>query len=165
MFNNWQRHRRGFRRLYVQIYLAVALGLVLVVAAAGVIFRLALDSTPASHAMEMAGVVIQAALPPPEADAGVQQAAIARLSRDLKLDLALYDAALRPLAGAVELLAPPDGTRRGWWRGDFSLRLPDERWLVVRMPRERHAPPIAWLAFCWQVRWPWRWPPGPWFAA
>ncbi|MSQ50877.1 MAG: HAMP domain-containing histidine kinase [Betaproteobacteria bacterium] len=147
MFHNYRPRQHGFRRLYLQIYLTVAVSLVLVVAAAGVIFRLAMDSTPASHALEMASVVIMAALPAREAGPGIQKQALTRLARDLKVELALFDAALQPLAVSHEDLPAPDGTRRGWWRGDWSLRLPDERWLVVRMPRERHAPPIAWLVF------------------
>lgn len=147
MLANNQRQWRGFRRLYVQIYLAVAFSLALVVMAAGVIFRLAMDSAPASHALEMAGVVIMAALPPSDARPEVQQAELARLARDLKVDLALFDPALQPLASTSDSLSPPDRTRRGWWRGDWSMRLPDERLLVVRMPRERRPPPVAWLAF------------------
>ena len=147
MLSNHQRQWRGFRRLYLQIYLAVAFSLALVVAAAGVIFRLAMDSAPASHALEMAGIVIVAALPPPEAKPEMQQAALARLARDLKVDLALFDSALEPLASTSDSLSPPERTRRGWWRGDWSMRLPDERLLVVRMPRERRPPPVAWLAF------------------
>ncbi len=147
MFANWQSRRYGFRRLYLQIYLTIALSLALVVAAAGGIFRLAMDSAPASHALEMAGVVIMAALPPREAGREEMQRELAKLARDLKLDLALFDAQLAPLAASGDALPPPDGSHRGWWRGDWSLRLPDERWLVVRMPRERRPPPIAWLAF------------------
>ena len=71
----------------------------------------------------------------------------ARLARDLKVDLALFDPALQPLASTSDSLSAPDRTRRGWWRGDWSMRLPDERLLVVRMPRERRPPPVAWLAF------------------
>ena len=147
MFANWQSRRYGFRRLYLQIYLTIALSMALVVAAAGGIFRLAMDSAPASHALEMASVVIMAALPPPEAGPEEMQRDLAKLARDLKLDLALFDAQLAPLAASGDALPPPDGSHRGWWRGDWSLRLPDERWLVVRMPRVRRPPPIAWLAF------------------
>jgi signal transduction histidine kinase len=147
MFSNYQMRQGGFRRLYLQIYLTVALSLALVVAAAGGIFRLAMDSAPASHALEMAGVVIMAALPPRDAGRDVQQRAVARLAQDLKVELALFDAQLQLLASTSDSLTPPDGARRGWWRGDWSLRLPDERWLVVRMPSERHPAPVAWLAF------------------
>jgi len=146
MFNRWHQRRRGFRRLYLQIYLTVAVSIVLVVAAAGAIFRLAMESAPASHAMEMAGVVIMAALPPRDSSSEVQQAALSKLSHDLRVELALFDPALQPLASTGENLQAPDGARHGWWRGDFSLQLPDERWLVVRMPRERHPPGTAWLA-------------------
>ncbi len=146
MFNNWLQPRRGFRRLYLQIYLTVAVSIVLVVAAAGAIFRLAMESAPASHALEMAGVVIMAALPPQDSPPEVQQAAVSKLSRDLRVELALFDPALRPLASTGADLQSPDGRRHGWWRGDFSLQLPDGRWLVVRMPRERHPPGFAWLA-------------------
>ena len=147
MFHNYQHRQRGFRRLYLQIYITVAVSLVLVVVAAGVIFRLAMDSTPASHALEMASVVIMAALPAREVGPEAQKQTLTRLARDLKVELALFDEALQPLAVTHDALPAPDGTRHGWWRGDWSLRLPDDRWLVVRMPRQRHPPPIAWLAF------------------
>ena len=147
MLANSQTKQRGFQRLYLQIYLTVALSLALLVAAAGGIFRLAMDSAPASHALEMAGVVIMAALPPRDAAPEVQQRALAKLAQDLKVELALFDATLRPLASTSGSLTPPDGARRNWWHADWSLRLPDERWLVVRVPRERHPAPLAWLAF------------------
>jgi signal transduction histidine kinase len=146
MFENYSTKLIGFRRLYLQIYLTVAFSLVLVVVAAAGIFRFAMDSTPASHAIEMAGVVIMAALPPTTAAPEVQQAAIEKLSRDLKIELGLFDAALRPLATTSVSLPPPDGTRHGWWRGNWSMHLPDDRWLVARMPRQRHPPGFAWLA-------------------
>ena len=131
----------------MQIYVTVALSLALLAIAAAGIFRLAMESAPASHALEMAGVVIMAALPPRDALPEAQQQALAKLARDLRVDLALFDATLQPLASTSDSIAAPDGVRRGWWRSDWSLRLPDERWLVVRMPRERRPAPIAWLAF------------------
>ena len=99
MLANSQTKQRGFQRLYLQIYLTVALSLALLVAAAGGIFRLAMDSAPASHALEMAGVVIMAALPPRDAAPEVQQRALAKLAQDLKVELALFDAALRQARG------------------------------------------------------------------
>ena len=121
MFANSHPKQRGFRRLYLQIYVTVAFSLALVVAAAGAIFRLAMDSTPASHALEMASVVIMAALPPRDAGPEVQQRELAKLAHDLKVDLALFDAALQPIASTSDSLTPPDGTRRGWWRGDCAV--------------------------------------------
>lgn len=150
MFKNIRKNAdgkpHGFRRLYLQIYLTVAFSLMLVVLAAGAIFRLAMDSAPASHALEMAGVVIMAALPPASDKPEVQRAALLKLSSDLKVELALFDSALQPLAATSDRFSPPDGTRHGWWRGDWSMHLPDDRWLVARMPRERHPPGFAWLA-------------------
>ncbi|MFM9968817.1 MAG: ATP-binding protein [Burkholderiales bacterium] len=147
MLKNFTLLPWGTRRLYVQIYATVALALILLAAAGGGIFRLAMDSAPASHALEMASVVMAAALPPRDAAQGVQQAGLAKLAGDLKIELALFDSNLQPIASTNSSLLPPDGTRRGWWRGNLSLRLADDRWLVARMPRQRHPPGFAWLLF------------------
>jgi signal transduction histidine kinase len=145
MNSGW--YRRCFQRLYLQIYLTVAASVVLMVLAAGAVFRVAMDSAPASHALEMASIVVSAALPPADEAAAVQQQALQRLARDLKVELALFDTALQPVAATVSGIEPPEGTRRGWWRGELSLKLSDGRWLVARMPPERRPPAFAWLAF------------------
>src|SRR6185436_70268 len=90
-------------------------------------------------------------LPPAEAPAAIQQKELSRLALRLKADLALFDRDRARIASAIVSggaeLAPPGATRRGFWRRGWSLKLPDGRWLVVRLPLERRPPGYAWLAF------------------
>ena len=110
-WHNRRGHPRGFRRLYLEIYLTVAVSLALVALAAGVIFRLAMESTPASQALRMAGVVIMAALPPADAPRPVQQQTLEKLARELRLDLArrFADRVIGMANGTVVYDGSPDG--------------------------------------------------------
>jgi signal transduction histidine kinase len=139
------------KRLYLQFYLTIVASLVLVVVAAGVLFRLAVDVTPAERTFEIAGEVAAAAIPPADAPKELQQRAITRLSERLRVDLALFDAARVPIAAAGNLLPTPGRLRRGggWIYGmtgpAWSIRLPDGRWLVAGVPARRWHPGLALL--------------------
>jgi signal transduction histidine kinase len=139
------------KRLYLQFYLTIVASLVLVVVAAGGLFRLAVDVGPAERAFEIAGEVAAAAIPPADAAREAQQRAITRLSERLRVDLALFDAARAPIAAAGNPLPAPGRFRRGggWIYGitgpAWSIRLPDGRWLVAGVPARRWHPGLAWL--------------------
>jgi signal transduction histidine kinase len=140
------------KRLYLQFYLTIVASLILVVVAAGLLFRMAVDVTPAERAFEVAGEVAAAAIPPADAAPEAQQRAIARLSARLRVDLALFDAARKPIAAAGRPLPSPGRFRRGsgWIYGmtgpAWSIRLPDGRWLVAGVPARRWHPGLALLA-------------------
>src|SRR5215471_6756513 len=117
------------KRLYLQFYLTIVASLLLVVVAAGLLFRMAVDVTPAERAFEIAGEVAAAAIPPADAPADAQQRVITRLSARLRVDLALFDAARAPIAAAGNPLPRPGRMRRGggWIYGmrgpAWSIRL------------------------------------------
>src|SRR5215471_5720282 len=86
------------KRLYQKIYLTIIASLLLVVLVAGGIWRLGGDRVPIAQAFDMAGELAAAALPPANASQAVQQTAVERLARRLRIDLALFDAQLHPIA-------------------------------------------------------------------
>src|SRR5271166_5090264 len=95
------------RRLYQKIYLTIIASLLLVVLVAGAIWRLGADRTPVAQALEVAGELAAAALPPADAPAAIQQQAIERLAKKLKIDLALFDSSMSPIASFGNPLPPP----------------------------------------------------------
>jgi signal transduction histidine kinase len=132
------------RKLYLRIYLAVLASLVAFAVASGILWRLLGDSGPAGPAFEMAGTVAQNVLPPAGAPRPEQQAALEKLAANVRVDIALYAADRTLLAAVGDVLAPPDAgrDRGGWlrhWGGPpaWAMHLPDGRWLVARIPRDR----------------------------
>ena len=69
------------RRLYLRIYLAVLVSLVAFALVAGALWR-HLGDGPAGYAFEVAGVLAQNVLPPADAPASEQQAALERARRE-----------------------------------------------------------------------------------
>src|SRR5262249_2697126 len=124
------------RRLYQKIYLTIIASLLLVVLVAATMWRLGGDRMPVAQAFEMAGEVAGAALPPADAQPAAQQRAIERLAQRLRIDLALYDSTLAPIAAFGRPLPPPRSRFEsgGWLYGPggpaWSFRLPDHRWIV-----------------------------------
>jgi signal transduction histidine kinase len=132
-------------RLYKQLYLTIIASLLLVVLVAGALWRFAPNPGPEHPAFEMAGELAAALLPAADAGDAAQQQAIERLHKRLKLDLALFDARLRPIAAAGRPVPPPRREVGGWLYGrggpSWAIRLPDERWIVARAPG-RHRPSV-----------------------
>ena len=136
------------RRLYLRIYLAVLASLVAFAVAAAIGWRLLGDGSGAGF--DAAAVLAQNVLPPAEAPAAEQQAALERLAADLRADIALFDAHRRPLAAVGQPLRPPapDRERGGWLRAwgppAGAVHLRDGRWLVARMqpPHRPHGAPF-----------------------
>ena len=142
------------KRLYLQVYVTVVASLLLVVLAAGAMWRLAADAGPASQAFEMAGEVAAATLPAADAPRAAQQAALEKLAARLHADLALFDAARQPIAAAGRALSPPEEERAGdrrrsssWRAGGWNIHLPDGRSLAVRLPHEARHPAWALILF------------------
>jgi hypothetical protein len=130
-------------RLYKQFYLAVIASLALVVLAAGALWSFAPRPGPEHPAFEMAGELAAALLPPADAGIAAQKEAIDRLHKRLKIDLALFDSGLKPIAAAGHPVPAPRREVGGWLYGrggpSWAIRLPDERWIVARAPG-RHRP-------------------------
>jgi two-component system, OmpR family, sensor histidine kinase RstB len=142
------------KRLYLQVYLTVVASLLLVVLAAGAMWRLTVEAGPASQAFELAGEVAAAALPAADAPREVQQEALEKLAARLHADLALFDAGRMRIAAAGKRLSPPEEEHAGGWRrnsswraGGWIIHLPDGRSLAVRLPRESRHPAWALIAF------------------
>jgi len=141
------------RRLYLQIYLTIIASLFLVVLGAGALWRFAPYATPADHAFEIAGELVAALLPPAGEAAAVQQRAIDQLHERLGVDLALFDTQRRPIAAAGRPLPPPRPDREwgGWLRGRggpmWAVRLPDDRWIVTRVPPGHRRPVLGFIGF------------------
>jgi signal transduction histidine kinase len=142
------------KRLYLQVYLTVVASLLLVVLAAGAMWRFTVEAGPASQAFEMAGEVAAAALPAADAPREVQQQALERLAARLHADLALFDAGRERIAAAGKTLSPPEEERTGRWRrssswrtGGWNIRLPDGRSLALRLPQEPRHPAGALILF------------------
>jgi len=133
------------KRLYHQIYLTIIASLLLVVLAAGILWRFAPNVSPAQQAFEMAGELAASVLPPADTGTRAQQQAIDRLYERLGIDLALFDSERRGVAAAGSPLPAPRRDREsgGWLYGRggpaWAIRLPDDRWIVARAPaRYRH---------------------------
>lgn len=141
------------KRLYHQFYLTIVVSLVLLVLAAGALWRFGPRVAPNDQAVEMAGELIAAALPAAEAPQVEQDRAIAHVSRRLGVDLGLYDAkgGLITSAGRsiLEQGGPPPGS--GWVRARggaaWAFRLPDGRALLARAPLRHRHPAFGMIAF------------------
>jgi signal transduction histidine kinase len=131
------------KRLYVQIYLTIVASLLLVVLTAGLLWHFLAGVPPFGQPFEIAGEVLAELVPAANAPISEQQQAIERWAQRLNADLALYGRANEPLAAAGRPLpAPSRGSQSGGWLRTpagpaVSIRLPDGRWLVARLPAQR----------------------------
>ena len=126
------------RRLYLRIYFAILASLAVFALAAGILWRTFADS----GAEEVAAIIARNVLPPPGASATEQQAALEKLARDVRVDLALFAEDGTRLGTVGERL--PRAEREGWQHGRrgplLTTQLADGRWLVARVPHHRPRP-------------------------
>jgi signal transduction histidine kinase len=139
------------RRLYHQFYLTIIASLILVVLAAGVLWRFAPSDALSDHAFEMAGALMASQLAPADDSHEAQQRAVESLQARLGVDLGLFDSDRRPLVAAGKPVPAPPGPRKSGWIYDrggpaWAIRLPDGRWVVARLPPRQH-PPLRVIAF------------------
>ena len=141
------------QRLYLQFYLTILVVLAVFVGAAALLWRLADDDARTPQYFEVAAELTGALLPDPDSPVVDQQRAIAVLHRKLRFDIALYrpDGTMIAMAGRPPPRFDPGRARQGWRRGpggpNFTLQLPDGRWLVARQVRERTNPTFWITAF------------------
>jgi signal transduction histidine kinase len=133
------------RRLYLQVYFTIVASLFLVVLTAVLVWHFTAGVLPFEQPFEVAGEIIAELVPPADAPAATQQRAIDRLAQRIGADLALFGQTDIPLAAAGRPLPVPDRSHAGWLRTAagpaVSIRLPDGRWLVARLPFSQ--PPSA----------------------
>jgi len=141
------------RKLYLRIYLAVLASLAVFALASGVFWRQFGSAGPAEHAFEVAGALAQNVLPSSSAPKPEQQAALERLAANLDANVALFAPDRSLLAAVGDAVPVPEiaRDRGGWlrsWREPpaWAIHLPDGRWLVARVPRERRHPGLSLFA-------------------
>lgn len=131
------------RRLYLQFYVTIILVLAVFVGATALLWRLADDSAQTPQYLDVAAELTGALLPDADAPDADSQHALDALQRKLHFDLALYhaDGSMIAMVGRPPPRFDPRRARTGWRRGpggpNFTLQLPDGRWLVARQVRER----------------------------
>lgn len=134
-------------RLYVRIYLAMLISLIV----AGLLFaaawRMNADSRQIGPSLESFAAIASDVLPPPEASNEEQQQALTRWQSRMRADLTLYSAKRVKIASAGRELPPLDTKQvsSGWLGGEppvFAVKLPDDRWLVGQH-RGRRKPPVS----------------------
>ncbi len=138
-------------RLYLQFYATILVVLAVFVGAAAVLWWVADDDNRTPQYLDVAAELTGALLPDTDASKADQQRAVEALNRKLRFDIALYRANgdLIAMAGTPPPRFEVRRARTGWRRGpgspNFTLQLPDGRWLVARQVRERPNP-IFWIA-------------------
>ncbi len=139
------------KRLYHKIYLTIIASLLIVVIAAGAMWRLGPGSNQENSAFRMTRELVSLALPPPTARKEVQVQGARRMAKRLKIDLALYDRNLTLILSTNPALPRPDGTNSRWKhkRGNMAwvFQLPDQRWIVAKAPHIRRRSAIGMISF------------------
>lgn len=138
------------QRLYLQFYVTILIVLAVFVGAAVLLWRVADDDNRTPQYLDVAAELTGALLPDKTAPRADQQRAVDALQRKLRFDIALYepDGDMIAMAGKPPPRFSRERARTGWRRGpggpNFTLQLPDGRWLVARQVRERPNP-ILWI--------------------
>jgi signal transduction histidine kinase len=132
------------RRLYLRIYFAVLASLAIFALAAAALWHAVAEPRDGS---ELA-LVARNVLPLADAAPAEQQAALERLARDLRADLALFSSDGARLGSIGRPLSAPE--RSGWQSGRggpyWATQLPDGRWLAARVPHPRRGPAFGLFA-------------------
>lgn len=133
-------------RLYIRIYVAVLVSIVVAALLFAWAWRLNTESRQIGPNLESFAAIAADVLPPADADNATQQEALERWRNRMRADLTLYSAAREPIASVGRPLPPLEPTQiaSGWLDGGppvFAVKLPDDRWLVGQI-RGRRGPPI-----------------------
>lgn len=141
------------QRLYLQFYMTILVVLAVFVGAAAVLWWVAEDDARTPQYLDVAAELTGALLPDADAPLAEQRTALEALQRKLRFDLALYrkNGDMIAMAGRPPPRFDPGRARTGWRRGpggpNFTLHLPDGRWLVARQVRDRPNPTFWITAF------------------
>jgi signal transduction histidine kinase len=138
-------------RLYKQFYLTILATLALLVLFAGMLWQFAPYPSSMHQRLEMIEEVAAELLPPAGTDDAALQRAMQRLHQRFKVDVGMFDRDLRPIAAAGGPVPPPHRGVSGWFHGRggpaWAIRLPDERWMVIRTPRRFWHPVLGLIGF------------------
>ncbi|WP_293780906.1 HAMP domain-containing sensor histidine kinase [uncultured Oxalicibacterium sp.] len=134
-------------RLYVRIYLAMIVSLVVAGLLVATAWRWNADYRQIGPSLESFAAIAADVLPPATASNEEQQAALQRWQSRMRADLTLYSADRQLIAAVGKPLPPLDEAQSasGWLGGGppvFAVRLPDDRWLVAERPGRRRPPPF-----------------------
>src|SRR5260370_21912216 len=88
------------RRLYQKIYLVFLASLIAVVPISGLSWRIGQANLPHSEVLDLAGELVLAALLPADAPPQLQQRAVERLARRVRIDIAPVEQSRAPVAAA-----------------------------------------------------------------
>ncbi len=141
------------QRLYLQFYLTILVVLAVFVGAAAMLWWFAEDAARTPQYLDVAADLTGALLPDADAPVAEQRKAVEELHRKLSFDLALYrpNGAMIAMAGRPPPRFDAGRARTGWRRSpggpNFTLQLPDGRWLVARQVHERTSPTVWITAF------------------
>lgn len=137
-----------FKRLSTQVYLTIVLTLVIVVVAAGGLWRFSGGERQLRQAITVAGELLANGMPPSTAPESVQRDAAIKLAKRLRLDLEMYSASGariaqfgRQLPHAQERVSRRGGLLRGRGGPIWAVPLPDGRMIIAGMHRRRPVPP------------------------
>ena len=109
------------KRLYQKIYLTIVVTLLLVVLVTGAIWRFGQPPALIAEGFEVAGELLSATLPPADAPASAQQAAVRQFAQRLHANVALFDKDLQLIASYGDPPPPPRGQRPGFMPGAGAL--------------------------------------------
>lgn len=139
------------QRLYLQFYVTILVVLAVFVGAAALLWKVAEDEARTPQYLDIAAELTGALLPDADEPDATSQKALEALQRKLRFDLSLYraDGNMIAMAGRPPPRFDPQRARTGWRRGpggpNFTLELPDGRWLVARQVREQRTSPTFWI--------------------
>jgi len=131
------------RRLHLQIYATIIASLVLVVVLSALFFAPFAERRFDERIYDISAKLTWLALPPATASREEQARGLDRIARELDIVATLYSADRSVIAAVGPVAAPPslDSGDEGWERfgpprrrgGGYVLRLPDDRWIIVRL--------------------------------
>lgn len=135
------------RKLYLQIYVTILASLVIVVIAAGTLWSLFGRDHFNREVIDIAASLVQVALPAADAPIETQRNAVARVGRELRIDISLFDANRQLIGAHGDTRRPPKEAKKlgKWYRlrhGVWALKLVDGRWLVADLGRRAGRRPL-----------------------